>query len=238
MVMGVDIAGGGKDDTAIVIVEHSGTKRYLRYHEAVTDAVLRDAGITPTKARNPSAIADRIQQLFRANDVDQVITDATNIGEGFDSEIRETIGRGVNAFNFSDSESVSDMFHNLNYGFHNGQISLVEDETLTEQLLAIVKDKTKKGSYARFSGKDHAPEGKDDIAIALTLAAYPPNISTEDKNLKTEDDSDEQKSPQESLGTSRLNVNQPDDSSSGSKKVVHSKGRGSSRRDYELTHQR
>lgn len=188
MVMAVDIAGGGKDDTAVVIVEHAGSKRNLRWHEAVTDTSLQRAGIDPANTRNPSAIADRIAQLYHANAVDTIVTDATNIGEGFDSEIRETIGRGVSSFNFSDKAGVEEMMGDLNYGFHNGQVTLVDDDTLRDQILAIEKQQKHKSSKPRFSGKDAAPEGKDDLAIAFALAAYPPNAKTTETKLTQQEE--------------------------------------------------
>jgi phage FluMu gp28-like protein len=188
--MGVDIAGGGKDDTAVVLVEHVNDNRYLRYHETVDNSTLKQAGVEPAVARNPSAIAKRINQLYRANNVDHVITDATNIGEGFDSEIRQVIGRGVQSFNFSDKESVADMMGDLNYGLHNGQVTLVPDDQLRDQLLAIVKDKRRKGSKPRFSGKDHSPDGKDDVAIAFALAAYPPTMNGTPRALQQQDGDD------------------------------------------------
>jgi len=190
MVLSIDIAGGGKDDTAIVIVEHVGDQRFLRYHEAVTDKTLHSAGIKPANTRNPSAIADRLSMLYKANDVDMVVTDATNIGEGFDSEIRQEIGRGVNSFNFSDKDSVEEMMGDVNYGFHNSEITLVEDDTLQDQILAIEKQQTHKSTKPRFTGKDAAPEGKDDLAIAFALAAYPPNVQTGGKALQTPETAD------------------------------------------------
>ena len=238
LVMAVDIAGGGKDDTAIVMIEHVGQKRYLRYHEVVTDSRLNDVGISPANARNPSAIAQRIQQLYRANGVDRVVTDATNIGEGFDSEIRETIGRGVNSFNFSDRKAVAEMWGDVNYGFHNNQITLVDDDKIRDQLLAIVKDKTTKGSVARFSGKDTAPEGKDDLAIAFALAAYPPNISTESKSLTQEKDVSKT-TPENNLGSSRLDVETPKTKNDSRVVKRSSVSRNSNRRkDYEPRHAR
>jgi len=242
IVMAVDIAGGGKDDTAITIVEHKGSKRNLRYTEVVTDSLLGGAGIEPANARNPSAIAERIHQLYVANGVDRVVTDATNIGEGFDSEIREKIGRGVSSVNFSDREAIADMWGDVNYGFHNGQITLVDDDddTLRDQLLAIVKDKTTKGSTARFSGKDHAPEGKDDLAVSFALAAYPPNLNTGDKNLsKKEEQPSSGDIERDSAGVPNLDVDTSPEESS--KVVAHARGSTSSegpRRDYQRRHAR
>lgn len=240
VVMGVDIAGGGGDDTAVSIVEHAGKRRYLRYHEAVTDATLQQAGITPSKARNPSALAKRITQLYKANSVDKVIIDATAIGEGFDSEIRQQIGRGVNSFNFSDREAVAEMMGNLNYGFHNGHITLVPDKTLRDQLLAIVKDKTNKGSTPSFSGKETAPNGKDDLAISFALAAYPPNMNTEDRHLHQKDDEEEMSPDSVELGDYGFESDEESDSSS-VHAVQHSKSRfddGSGRRRYSSRHSR
>jgi hypothetical protein len=239
--MAVDFAGGGKDDTAIVMIEHDGSQRYLRYREVVTDSKLRAAGVRPANARNPSAVAKRIQQLYQANNVSQVVTDATNIGEGFDSEIRETIGRGINSFNFSDREAVEKMMGNVNYGLHNGHIALHPDDTLEEQLLAIVKDKRKKGSTPRFSGKQHAPNGKDDLAIAFALAAYPPNMKSGETGIKQgEGNQDALKAPE--------NDEAPDDDFAGSlrveqttdKTIAHSSGgkRSKSRDSYSRDRRR
>jgi len=207
MVMAVDFAGGGKDDTAVVIVEHVGEQRLLRYYETITNDLLRKSGIDPPIAKNPSAVASRIKQLHQIHGVDKVITDATNLGEGFDSEIRQKVGRGINSFNFSDRESVDEMMKDVNYGFHNNNITLVKDKMLKEQLLAIVKDRTKKGSTPRYSGKDHAPKGKDDVAIAFSLAAYPPNMNTEDRELQepTEDDITIEQGDTQSLNVSQQN---------------------------------
>lgn len=223
VVMGVDIAGGGKDDTAVVIVEHADGKRHLRYHEAVTDNSLSQVGIEPAIARNPSAVAERINQLYRASDVDKVITDATNIGEGFDSEIRQVIGRGVNSFNFSDRDAVADMMGDLNYAFHNSQVSLHPDDKLRDQILAIVKDKRNKGSSARFSGKDHAPEGKDDLAIAFALAAFPPNMNTDNPSPQQKERTDVDADTTFELPTNVKSGN--DSKESGYRGATHRKGR-------------
>lgn len=218
--MGVDIAGGGKDDTAVVLVEHVNDNRYLRYHETVDNSTLKRAGVEPAVARNPSAIAKRINQLYRANNVDHVITDATNIGEGFDSEIRQVIGRGVQSFNFSDKESVADMMGDLNYGLHNGQVTLVPDDQLRDQLLAIVKDKRRKGSKPRFSGKDHSPDGKDDVAIAFALAAYPPTMNGTPRTLQQREEDDIEPVDEITLNASA----ESDDTSTGYRGATHSSG--------------
>lgn len=238
MIMAVDFAGGGKDETAVCVVEHKDSKRFLRYHETITDDTLDSAGIDPANSRNPSAIASRIKQLYTANSVDQVITDATNMGEGFDSEIRQKIGRGINSFNFSDREGVKDMMEDMNYGFHNGQITLVEDDKLRDQILSIVKDKTNKGSTPRFSGKDHSEDGRDDLAIALALSCYPPNLNMEDKTLQEAEEDDFDGMEAVESGNLRVEEVSPDEGSS--KVAMTGSGRSSSKdtRNYERRHNR
>lgn len=236
MVMAVDFATS-HDDTAVTIVEHSGSKRFLRYHEAVTDSTLKKAGIQPADRSNPSSLATRVKQLYVANDVDYVVTDSTGMGDVFNSEIREEIGRGINAFNFDNKDDVADMMGDMNYGLHNGHVVMVDDEKLREQLLAIVKEQSSQYSTPRFSGKDHAPDGKDDLAISFVLACYPPNLNDSGRSLQERDDNDTDVSVESELST---NASSDDSNSGGSfRGVQHSSGRNSSgygEREYNRRH--
>lgn len=186
VIMGVDIAVS-HDDTAISIVEHDGKYRNLRYKEAVTNETLAKAGVSPPRRSNPSALAQRIRQLHRPNGVDQVIIDTTGVGEGFSDEIRETIGRGITSFNFSDKEAVAEMMGDLNYGLHNEFVTMYPGEKLRKQILAIVKKQRSDYSKPKFTGKDHAPNGKDDLAISFALACYPPNMNNKARNLQSKE---------------------------------------------------
>jgi phage FluMu gp28-like protein len=175
MVMAVDI-GFNSDDTAITVFEHAGPRRYLRYHEILDDKVLARAGITPASRQNPAAVAKRISQIHDRMLVDSVVMDMTGVGQGFQDDIRREVGRGYTGFNFSDKDSVEEMMGNMNYALHNDLVYLPEDEKMRKQLGAIVKQQTYEDSKPRFSGKKHAPEGKDDLAIATVMGAFPPNF--------------------------------------------------------------
>jgi phage FluMu gp28-like protein len=177
MVMGVDI-GFNSDDTAIAVWEHDGPRRMMRYSELVTDKVLSVSGIKPASRQNPSAIASRIGQIHDRMGVDSVVMDMTGVGQGFHDEVRREIGRGYSGFNFSDKDGVEEMMGDMNYALHNDLVYLPPNEPMKKQLAAIVKQQSFESSKPRFSGKDHAPEGKDDLAIATIMGAFPPNLSS------------------------------------------------------------
>lgn len=188
MVMGVDI-GISSDDTAIAVFEHRGNHRNLRYTEILTDKVLSRAGIHPAKRRNPSSVASRISQLKEKFGVDYVVLDKTGPGEGFQSEIEASIGRGAHPFNFSDKEAVAEMMGNLNYSLHNDEITLLDKERIFDELSAVVKKQSHEYQKPKFTGKDHSSSGKDDLAVAIALGAHPPNIDTgSSKKLHNQED--------------------------------------------------
>lgn len=175
IVMAVDI-GFNSDDTAITVFEHSGPRRICRYHEILDDKVLSNAGITPASRQNPAAVAMRIGQIYDRIGVDSVVMDMTGVGQGFHDEVRREIGRAYTGFNFSDKDSVEEMMGDMNFALHNDLVYLPDDTKMREQLCAIVKQQTYEDSKPRFSGKKHAPEGKDDLAMATIMGAFPPNF--------------------------------------------------------------
>jgi phage FluMu gp28-like protein len=180
MIMGVDIAAGGNDDTAIAVFEHANGKRYLRFHTMLDEQDLDALGIGG-KPENPSDMASYINSLAKNMGVERVYLDKTGVGEGFTNEVQKVLGRKAQGFDFDDKEEIERMMGDFNYALHNDEITLVEDEDqyLRAQLEAIVKSKNKRTSAPDFSGKDNAPDNKDDLAFALVLAAYPPNFNAE-----------------------------------------------------------
>ena len=176
--MGVDI-GTDSDMTAITVFEHSGNNRYLRYHEIVTEEKLRAAGIANPDRANPSDVATRIEQVANQMHVSNVTLDKTGSGRGFQSEVNRKLGKKAHGFNFSDKEAVQTSMEDFNYALHNELMTLIEDETLEKQLKAIVKEQSHEYQTPKFSGKKHAPNGKDDLAISAVLAAYPPNLNSD-----------------------------------------------------------
>jgi phage FluMu gp28-like protein len=184
MVMGVDIAAGGNDDTAITVFEHYGNERLLRFHTVLSRADLMEVGIQGDP-KNPSDMAAYINTVVQNMGVEKVFLDKTGVGEGFNNEVSKVIGRKAVGFDFDDKEELKRMMGDFNYGLHNDQITLVPDkeEHLGEQLKAIVKEKNKRTSKPSFSGKENAPDGTDDLAMALVLGAYPPNFDA-DRNTQ------------------------------------------------------
>lgn len=180
MIMGVDIAAGGNDDTAISVFEHYNNERLLRFHTTLTESDLNAVGIQG-EPKNPSDMAAYINILADNMGVEKVFLDKTGVGEGFNNEITKVIGRKAVGFNFDDKDELKRMMGDFNYALHNDLITLVPDEKnhLGEQLKAIVKEKNKRTSKPSFSGKENAPDGTDDLAMALVLGAYPPNFDAE-----------------------------------------------------------
>jgi len=199
MIMGVDIAAGGKDETAISVFEHYNHKRLLRFHTVLTESDLTAVGIRG-KPKNPSDMAAYINILCENMGVEKVFLDKTGVGEGFNNEVTKVIGRKAVGFDFDDKDELKRMMGDFNYALHNDLITLVPDKEnyLGEQLKAIVKEKNKRTSKPSFSGKDNAPNGSDDLAMALVLGAYPPNFDAEKntmpvqrKNVSNHKDSDD-----------------------------------------------
>jgi hypothetical protein len=178
MIMGVDI-GLDSDDTAISVFEHIAGSRNLRFHTILERSDLRALGVFPEEPANPSSVAEYIYKLGQNMNVKYCVLDKTGPGEGFQREVERRFGRGAHGFNFSDQESVKEMMGDFNYGLHNDKISLHPDEAIKDQLAAVVKKQDEDYQHPKFSGKDHAPNGKDDLAMSLVLGAYPPMLDAE-----------------------------------------------------------
>jgi phage FluMu gp28-like protein len=220
MIMGVDI-GISSDETTIAVVEHVGDQRKLRYHEVVTDEVLQYAGITPADRANPSAIAQRINQLTNQMYVDHVVLDETTYGHGFKAEMRQKIGRGIHGFNFTDKDAVAEMMGDLNYSLHNGLVTLVEDDQLEDQLKSIIKKQSSEYSKPKFTGKETSKDGRDDLAMAFALACFPPTLNQNTKSLSQRTNVSQGSFEQ---GRSRASK---DTSGPSFKGIIHSKNRSS-----------
>lgn len=180
MIMGVDVAAGGKDDTALSVFEHDGPERLLRFHTKLDEQDLRALGIRG-EPKNPSDMAAYVNALSNNMGVDKVYLDKTGVGEGFNNEVNKVLGRRVEGFDFDDKEAIAEMMGDFNYALHNDLVTLVpgEDDIIAKQLKAIVKKKNHRTSKPKFSGKENAPNGKDDLAMAIVLGAYPPNFDAE-----------------------------------------------------------
>lgn len=178
MVMGVDI-GIDRDDTAIAVFEHVGNHRYLRFHTLLDRSDLRALNVYPENAKHPEAVADYIYRLSENMGVAKVFLDMTGPGRGFQEAVQSKLGKRAQGFNFSNRDEVTRMFGDFNFGLHKDLITLVPDAQIHDQLLAIVKEQRHEHSKPKFSGKDYAEDGKDDMAYALILGAYPPSFDAD-----------------------------------------------------------
>jgi len=179
MVMGVDIGVSGGDDTAVAVFEHAGDRRFLRFHTTLGREDLRALDVYPKNPSNPEAVGNYIYRLANNMGVEKVFLDMTGPGEGFQQTVQQKLGNRAQGFNFSDLDELERMWGDLNFALHKNLIHLVPDEKIHDQLAAIVKDQSYEDTKPRFSGKEHAPNGKDDLAMAILLAAYPPNFKAD-----------------------------------------------------------
>lgn len=193
MVMSLDLAFGGKDDTALAIWEHRGDSRRgtrkLRYYEVVSNETLVKSGISNPDVGFAKHVALRASDLAGQFGVQHIIYDGTGGGTTFDSWLREYTGRGLHAFNFSAQDKLGDMIQDLNYGLRAGNVDLLPGEIVAEQLGSIMKIQKEDRITPKYSGKENAPNGKDDLAIALILGAYPTMLNADgSKNLHGADE--------------------------------------------------
>jgi phage FluMu gp28-like protein len=182
MVMGVDI-GIDRDDTAVAVFEHAGAERHLRFHTLLSHQDLHAVGIQSSRTNDPSNVAEYVYRVAENMGVEKVFLDKTGPGAGFQKEVEKRLGRRSAGFNFSDKDEIARMMGDFNYALHNDLLTLVPDKAVTAQLESIMKIQRHETSKPRFSGKDQAPNGKDDMAMALVLAAYPPDYDA-DRNVE------------------------------------------------------
>lgn len=172
----VDV-GVKSDDTAIAVADHFGDKRYLRYIETVDKETLAASGIANPDRENVEHIAMRVADIHRTMDADIVMFDVTGSGQFLSSALRTHVGGSIIPFNFSDVKKTRDSFAGMNRGLRTSSVSLPDDRRLVEQLESIVRVQRKDSSVPRFTGKDTAPDGKDDMAVAAVMACYPPGYN-------------------------------------------------------------
>jgi len=177
-VMGVDI-GINRDDTVLSVMDHRRQERHQRALIVADDDWLRRAGVHNPDRANANHIAELIQFVKNRMDVDLVVMDKGGAGETFQRITERKLGRGVVPFDFSAKEDVADMFGDTNIALREGNMSLLDDERLFDELSAIVKEKRDHYAKPKFSGKENSESGKDDAAMATVLSAFPPNVKSD-----------------------------------------------------------
>ena len=177
-VMGVDI-GINRDDTVLSLTDHSADSRRMRDLTVATDESLREAGVVQPDRANANDIAELIEYVYSQGEVDVVVMDKGGVGQTFERIIEQRLGRAVIGFDFSDKEAVANMMGDMNMGLRNDEVTLLNNDRLYDELSSIVKEKKTSYSRPRFSGKDNSQSGKDDMAMAAVLSAYPPTEAGE-----------------------------------------------------------
>lgn len=178
-IMGIDV-GIEHDDTVISVMDHySSGERRQRLLMVVTEDILHQN----TKVRfpdpgNANHVAQLVNVVHSAMDVDATILDKGGVGQTFERIIERKLGREVVGFDFSDNDAVVDMFGDTNVCLRQGDMTLIDNDRLYDEMQAIVKEKSEYYSTPRYSGKDNSESGKDDTAIATVLSAFPPKISS------------------------------------------------------------
>jgi len=190
MVGGIDLGATG-DDTVITVFEHVKKKRYLRYHEVVSNKTLELSGIPNPDRANPNHLLKRFADLKQQMGIDHFVIDATGMGKFFDSNITDILGRGVHKFDFNNKEDFLDMAGDLNAALREDMVTLTPDRDMFDQLCAMVKDQSEDYQTPKLSGKDYSKNGKDDIAVSLILGAYPIMLNSQRSQRMHEADNDD-----------------------------------------------
>lgn len=178
-IMGIDIAAGveGGDDTVISVMDHNKGERYQKFIEIVDEDSLSELNVSDPDPNDVVQVARYISTVYNQMEVDGAILDKGGVGQTFERQIERQLGRRVVGFDFSDTEAVNDMFEDTNICLRQGEIVLIDNERLEDELKSIVKQKKEDYSTPRYSGKDNSKSGKDDAAMATVLSAFPPKMS-------------------------------------------------------------
>jgi phage FluMu gp28-like protein len=175
-VIGVDI-GISHDDTVLQVFDHIGDRRFHRHMEVIDDELLGNLGFRNPDRGNAEQVSKRIANVYRRMDADLVVLDRTGPGETFDRQLTARIGRACVGFNFSDKKKVEEMMGDMNNALRNDRVSLLPDDRFKDELSSIIKEKKEDWSTPKFSGKDNSESGKDDMAMAAVLGAFPPGYA-------------------------------------------------------------
>jgi phage terminase large subunit-like protein len=156
--LGVDLASTGGDLSVYVCIDEDGNVFNIDYTE---DKPLTEA-------------MGKVTELDNTYDFTKILIDSTGLGQGVVDQLKETLGRKVQGFKFS-NESKQSLYNTLKNELQKGAISYYfisdKDEPenrMVKQCLDLKKSFTSTGKL-KIS---HPSNGHDDFSDALSLAVW------------------------------------------------------------------
>lgn len=157
--LGVDLASTGGDRSVYISVDADGNVFDVEYTE---EAPLTDA-------------MARVRELHAYNDYTTILVDATGLGEGVVSQLKEDIGsRTVEGFKFTNEKKQS-LYNTLKNQLQNKEIRYQHVPNADEAENLMVNELMDLGYSYTSTGKvriEHPAGGHDDFCDALALAVW------------------------------------------------------------------
>ena len=157
--LGVDLASTGGDDSVYVCIDDDGNVFHI---ESTSDKPMTDA-------------MGRIRELDAYFSFSKIVVDSTSLGQGTVDQVRETLGRKVEGFKFSNEKKQS-LYNTLKTSFQNGDIAFPyipgrnneAGNKLANECMDLEYSFTSTGRMRI----QHPPNGHDDFADAMALAVW------------------------------------------------------------------
>ena len=157
--LGVDLASTGGDDSVYVCIDDDGNVFHI---ESTSDKPMTDA-------------MGRIRELDAYFSFSKIVVDSTSLGQGTVDQVRETLGRKVEGFKFSNEKKQS-LYNTLKPSFQNGDIAFPyipgrnneAGNKLANECMDLEYSFTSTGRMRI----QHPPNGHDDFADAMALAVW------------------------------------------------------------------
>lgn len=157
--LGVDLASTGGDESVYVSIDDEGNVFDI---EHTTDKPMTDA-------------MGRIRELDSYHDYNKIMVDSTSLGQGTVDQVRESLGKKVEGFKFSNEKKQS-LYNTLKNELQNKNIAFeyipgknnLAGNKMVNQCLELEYSYTSSGKMRI----EHPPGGHDDFSDALALAVW------------------------------------------------------------------
>jgi len=157
--LGVDLASTGGDESVYVCIDDEGNVFHI---EHTTDKPMTDA-------------MGRIRELDSYYDFSKIMVDSTSLGQGTVDQVKESLGRKVDGFKFTNEKKQS-LYNTLKNELQNKNIAFpyipgkndTAGNKMVNQCLELEYSYTSSGKMKI----EHPPGGHDDFSDALALAVW------------------------------------------------------------------